>query len=105
MQKTGDLLQLSATDLVGYLNCRHLTELDRAVAEGKADKPKVWDPLLRILWERGAIHEQNYVDHLMKAGLAKALDFCGLQRTRHRLATRIFGDMTDRRHRLFFLGF
>ena len=33
MKKIGDSFQLSATDLVGYLNCHHLAGLDRAVAE------------------------------------------------------------------------
>jgi hypothetical protein len=69
MQKIGGSFQLTATDLVGYLNCRHLSELDRAVAEGRITKPKAFDPLLEILWERGAAHERNYVDHLMEAGL------------------------------------
>src|ERR1700681_2450493 len=69
MKKTGDSFELSATDLVGYLNCRHLTELDRAVAEGRLPKPKVWDPLLQILATRGSSHEENYVEHLMRAGL------------------------------------
>jgi hypothetical protein len=32
MKKVGDSLEFSATDLVGYLNYRHLTVLDRAVA-------------------------------------------------------------------------
>src|SRR5665811_120751 len=66
MKKTENSIELSATDLVGYLNCRHLSGLDRAVAEGVLPKPKVWNPLLEILWERGAIHEQNYVEHLQK---------------------------------------
>jgi predicted RecB family nuclease len=69
MKKAGDSFELSATDLVGYLNCHHLAELDRAVAEGALLKPKVWDPLLQILSERGAAHEQSYVEHLTKAGL------------------------------------
>ena len=69
MRKNGGVFELSATDLVGYLNCRHLSELDRAVAEGALAKPKVWDLLLQILWERGAVHEQNYVEHLTRAGL------------------------------------
>jgi hypothetical protein len=43
--------------------------LDRAVAEGTLPKPKVWDPLLEILSERGAAHEQNYIEHLTKSGL------------------------------------
>lgn len=69
MKKVEASFEFSATDLVGYLNCHHLTALDRAVAEGVLPKPKVWDPLLQILWERGAAHEQSYVEHLMKAGL------------------------------------
>jgi hypothetical protein len=32
MKKVGDSFDLSATDLVGYLNCHHLAALDRAVA-------------------------------------------------------------------------
>ena len=69
MKKTGTSFELSATDLVGYLNCRHLSGLDRAVAEGALAKPRVWDPLLQILWERGSIHEQNYVAHLKQSDL------------------------------------
>jgi len=68
MRKIENSFELSASDLIGYLNCRHLAALDRAVAEGTAPKPKVWDPLLDILRERGAIHEQNYVEHLRQAG-------------------------------------
>jgi uncharacterized protein len=68
MKKNGNTFELSATDLVGHLNCLHLTTLDRTVAEGLLGKPKVWDPLLRILAERGAAHEQSYIDHLGEAG-------------------------------------
>lgn len=70
MQKLGDLILLSASDLVGHLNCRHLTGLDIAVATGALEKPKVWDPLLQILWERGARHEQGFVEHLKSQGLS-----------------------------------
>ena len=80
MRKSGDTFELSATDLTGYLNCRHLAALDRAVAEGALAKPKSWDPLLDILRERGAIHEKNYVDHLAKAGL-EALKIDGIEVT------------------------
>jgi uncharacterized protein len=68
MKKNGDTFELSATDLVGHLNCLHLTVLDRTVAEGLLGKPKIWDPLLKVLAERGAKHEQNYIDHRTKAG-------------------------------------
>jgi predicted RecB family nuclease len=69
LEKTAAGLRFSATDLVGYLNCQHLSALDRAVAEGTLVKPASWDPLLQILWKRGATHEQNYVEHLKQKGL------------------------------------
>jgi predicted RecB family nuclease len=67
--KIGNTVQLSASDLVGHLNCRNLTELDLAVAKGTLPKPKVWNPLLDVLRERGLRHEQGYVDHLSAKGL------------------------------------
>lgn len=70
MQKLGDSILLSASDLVGHLNCGHLTSLDIAVASGTLEKPKTWDPLLEILWERGARHEQGFVEHLKAQGLS-----------------------------------
>ena len=69
MKKVGDSFELSATDLVGYLHCHHLTALDRAVVEGALTKPKIWDPLLQILSERGAAHERSYIEHLTTVGL------------------------------------
>ena len=73
MQKVGNSILLSASDLVGHLNCRHLTDLDIAVATGALEKPKVWDPLLQLLWERGARHEQGFVDHLKSQGFPSRL--------------------------------
>src|SRR5882672_2665681 len=64
---------LTASDLVGHLNCRHLTHLDLAVAEGALVKPVRWDPLLELLAERGFRHEQGFVDHLKAAGYETAL--------------------------------
>src|SRR5688572_1999945 len=68
MFKNGDVLELSASDLVGHLNCRHLTNLDLAVAEGRLAKPSVWNPVADILRERGARHEKEFVDHLIDGG-------------------------------------
>ncbi|MDD1134107.1 TM0106 family RecB-like putative nuclease [Pseudomonas shahriarae] len=70
MQRLGDSIFLSASDLVGHLNCRHLTSLDLAVANGELERPAIWDPLLQILWERGARHEQGFVEHLRSQGLS-----------------------------------
>ena len=68
MLKVGNTVQLSASDLVGHLNCRNLTELDLAVAKGALAKPRVWNPLLDVARERGLRHEQGYVDHLRAKG-------------------------------------
>jgi uncharacterized protein len=69
MRKLAGSLDLTATDLVGFLNCRHLSYVDLAVAEGKLTEPDLWDPLLKLLWQRGSIHEQEYCDHLIQVGL------------------------------------
>lgn len=72
MRKQSDTVYLTATDLAGHLNCRHLTALDLAVAEGTLEKPQHWDPLLEILRERGQQHEQAFIDHLRAQGLSLA---------------------------------
>lgn len=73
MQILDDQLRLSATDLAGHLNCRHLTQLEQAVARGELSRPKFFDPMLEALWERGKQHEQDYVAHLQSLGLAITL--------------------------------
>lgn len=73
MQRIGGSLQLSASDLVGHLNCRYLTGLDLAAANGTLAKPFRWDPLLDLLAQRGAVHEEAYVGHLQAGGYAVTL--------------------------------
>lgn len=68
MQQVGKEIRFSASDLVGHLDCHHLTALDAAVARGSLDKPKIWDPVLQTLVERGLAHERQYVDRLRQAG-------------------------------------
>jgi uncharacterized protein len=70
MHKITGTLTFSAGDLVGHLNCRYLTALDIKVARGGLEKPKVWDPALEVLAERGALHEQGFIDHLKWSGLS-----------------------------------
>lgn len=62
-------LTFSASDLSNYLACRHLSHLDRNVAEGTLDAPTWRDPGLVLLQRRGLAHEQAYVDHLRAHGL------------------------------------
>jgi len=59
---------LSASDLMGHLNCGYLTKLDLAVANGVLAKPSIWDPVAELLAQRGALHEKGYVDHLKAGG-------------------------------------
>ena len=70
MKLRNDQLTYSATDLVGFLNCESLTAFDKAVALGKSEKPKVWSPLLEVLWERGLNHEKEYLDFLDQQNLS-----------------------------------
>lgn len=69
MQISENELRFSATDLVGYLNCRHLAQLEHALARGEIERPKFFDPMLEVLWERGKQHEQAYVAHLQSEDL------------------------------------
>src|SRR5687767_7844738 len=62
-------VQLSASDLIGHLNCRHLTSLELAVAKGTLKRPYCpADPVLEALRMRGQQHEDAYVSHLRDAG-------------------------------------
>lgn len=62
-------LQLSASDLVNFLGCRHIVELDREVALGTREKPDWNQPALAILRQKGQEHEDNYIAHLRSSGL------------------------------------
>lgn len=68
MQKIGATLNFSSGDLVGHLNCRYLTQLDLKVLNGQMEKPRVWDPVLEALAERGALHEQGFIEHIESGG-------------------------------------
>jgi predicted RecB family nuclease len=64
MRLVAELLRLSATDLANHLGCVHLSQLDLAVAEGRARKPHRTDPIVDLLTERGREHEAAYLKHL-----------------------------------------
>jgi hypothetical protein len=74
MLNVGGTIHLSATDLVGHLYCHYLTDLDLQVAKGAVAKPKIWDPVLEVLAERGAQHEKSYIDHLQASGLTERIN-------------------------------
>src|SRR5947208_7258384 len=59
----------SATDLVGFLACEHLTALERAALRGLVVRPSRTDPELEIIRRRGLEHEARYLAELRDRGL------------------------------------
>jgi uncharacterized protein len=57
----GQLL-CSATDLVGFSACRHLTALELRAARGELDRPVCDDPFVDVLTQRGDEHEHRTLD-------------------------------------------
>ena len=68
MQTIDGVTVFSATDLVGFLACEHLTTLDRALIGGRVTKPVRDDPELEVLQRRGEEHEQRYLMFLREQG-------------------------------------
>ncbi len=64
MQLAAGRLILSATDLVGYLACDHLTSLDVDVANDRRKRPNRHDPELDLIEERGLEHEQRFLESI-----------------------------------------
>jgi predicted RecB family nuclease len=58
----------AATDLVAYLACEHLTELERAAMAGLVKRPMRADPELDVIRQRGFEHEARYLADLEAAG-------------------------------------
>jgi predicted RecB family nuclease len=69
MQIKHGRLVLSATDLVGFTYCTHLTELSLAVARGQLTKPEAEDPELAFIQDRGMKHEGAYLQRLRDGGV------------------------------------
>ncbi|MEW6224619.1 MAG: TM0106 family RecB-like putative nuclease [Chloroflexota bacterium] len=61
-------LVVSATDLVGYLECDHLVTLEQLRARGELEKPFRDDPQLELVRKRGYDHEQRYIARLGELG-------------------------------------
>src|SRR5207245_366988 len=59
----------SASALAYHLGCRHLTLLDRGVAESRIEASKWRDPALQVMAERGLEHERQYLAHLKEQKL------------------------------------
>ncbi len=85
MYKEDGKLIVSASDLVGFSACAHLTWLDLQASNGLIPKPfrkvkepkmgqekdeEVVDTLLDLLIQRGRDHEQNYREELERQGIS-----------------------------------
>jgi uncharacterized protein len=58
----------AATDLVAFLACEHLTELERAALAGLVKRPMRDDPELDIIRKRGFEHEARFLAELRAEG-------------------------------------
>ena len=61
-------LVYSATDLVGFLECGHLTSLERAATSGHLVRPMRVDPVLDRIALRGQRHEERFLEFLRSDG-------------------------------------
>jgi predicted RecB family nuclease len=64
MQSVDGQLVYSATDLVGFLECSHLPNLERAALEGHLKRPMRDDPVLDRVAKRGIEHERRFLEEL-----------------------------------------
>ena len=69
MEIINDSLVYSATDLVGFLECGHLTSLERAAVSGHLERSVRSDPVLDRIAQRGQLHEERFLDSLLSEGL------------------------------------
>jgi predicted RecB family nuclease len=58
----------SAGDLVGFLACEHLTDLERAALAGNTKRPIRDDPEIELIRKRGFEHEAWYITQLESDG-------------------------------------
>lgn len=70
MQISDSKMVFSASDLTGFLACRHLTQLDLKVLDGQLARPYRHDPLLSVISRLGDEHETRYLEELEASGLS-----------------------------------
>jgi uncharacterized protein len=72
MYADGDQLVLSPSDLVGFLQCGHLTELSLDVVRGARPRPVEGTQEASTVQRRGIEHERAYLGRLRSEGLEVA---------------------------------
>lgn len=68
MQLIDDRMVYSATDLVGFVACEHLMNLELAATAGLVSKPFRDDPELDLIGTRGLAHERRFLEDLRGKG-------------------------------------
>src|SRR5689334_12996791 len=68
MQRIDGRFVYAASDLNNFLECAHLTQLDRLVALGEATAPQRDDPQAELIARKGDEHEQRYLGGLRAHG-------------------------------------
>ena len=53
-----------------FLECQHLTSLDRAALSGHLERPERTDPVLDRIAQRGQLHEERFLESLVSDGLS-----------------------------------
>src|ERR1019366_3678725 len=73
MQHTDGHLLLSASDLVAFLECEHLSALDLRVAHGSETIERTRTDSTDLVARKGDEHEQAFLDSLIRQGLDVAV--------------------------------
>jgi predicted RecB family nuclease len=68
MQRLDGRTVYAATDLVGFLECEHLTALERSALVDLVERPVRDDPELAVLRDRGIEHEHRFLEWLQVQG-------------------------------------
>src|SRR3954447_988875 len=68
MQLVDDRLLLSASDLINYLECAHLTRLDVEVVRGEKVLDETRTDAADLVARKGDEHERAYLESLRTAG-------------------------------------
>ena len=69
MRNVDGYLVYSPTDLVGYLECEHLANLEHAAVDGHLPRPMRADPVLDRIAQRGELHEKRFLESLLAEGV------------------------------------
>lgn len=70
MKFSDNYLIYSPTDLSNFINCKHLTELEKRKARKEIDEPEMrYNPSLEALKEKGIAFEQDHLAELKAKGL------------------------------------